>query len=261
MRRPLVVVTREEAPGEGLRGALAARGIESRALPTTRTAPPFDPEPLDRALAELDTFAWLVVTSAHAVAALTAHPAWRCAGLRPRIAAVGSGTAARLREAGVTVDIVGYGAGGAALASTLIDAEREGLRGARILWPRSDQALPDLAARLEDAGARVAAPVAYRTLPARPDSIGWFAEALQQGGVDAVAFLSPSAAFGLASALEAGELGRLRGHATVASLGPTTSAALRSLGAPPQVESPHPDPVALAGALQSRIVMTEGVPR
>lgn len=258
MRRPLVVVTRAESPGEGLRGALAARGVESRALPTTCTAPPFDPEPLDRALAELHAFAWLVVTSAHAVAALAAHPGWRRAGTRPRVAAVGSGTAARLRETGATVDLVGYGTGGASLARTLIDAEGEGLRGARVLWPRSDQALSDLAERLEAAGARVVAPVAYRTLPARPDAIGWFVDALERGDVDAVAFLSPSAAFGLAAALEARDLGRLRRRATVASLGPTTSAALRSLGAPPQVEAPHPDPLALAEALLARLVTTEG---
>lgn len=259
-----MVVTREEGPGDGLRGALAARGCGSKALPTTRTAPPDDRGPLDRALWELGSFAWLVVTSARAVEALTAHAAWRGvweSGTHPRIAAVGCTTAARLQHAGARVHLVSAGPGGVALAEGLIDAERGELRGARVLWPRSDRARPDLAERLEAAGAQVVAPIAYRTLPVRPEETDWFTGALRRSAVDAVAFLSPSAAFGLASALEGDRLGRLREQAAVASFGPTTSAALASLGAPPHVESPDPELHTFAEAMLAFLGSRQGASR
>ncbi len=264
MRRPFVVVTREEGPGDGLRGALAERGCDSKALPTTRTAAPDDAGPLAQALSELGSFAWLVVTSTRAVEALTGHAAWRGvweSGAHPRVAAVGCATAARLQHAGARVDLVSAGPGGVALAEGLIAAQREALRGARVLWPRSDRARPDLAARLEAAGAHVVAPVAYRTLPVRPHETDWFTGALRRGAVDVVAFLSPSAAFGLASALEEKGLIRLRDQAAVASLGPTTSAALASLGAPAHVESQHPEPHAFAEAMLAFLGSRQGAMR
>jgi uroporphyrinogen-III synthase len=261
---PLVVVTRAEAAGEGLRGALAQLGIDSRDFPTTRIEPALDPEPLARAVAGLDAFDWLAVTSVHAVDALGACPAWREAwrrGPRPRVAAVGVATAARLRDAGAPVDVVGDGPGGAALAHRLVTDFGEALRGARVLWPRSDRARPDLGDALEAAGAHLVAPVAYRTVTTAPGVSAWFVDGLARGEIAAVAFLSPSAVSGLAVALGAADLSLLGGRTRVASIGPTTSAALRALGAPPHVESPRPESHVFAEAMLACLGPRQGVLR
>ena len=262
MRKPVVVVTRDEGPRGALRQALADRGADVRALPTTRTAPADDPGPLNDALDAVDTFDWLSFTSARGVDAVAEHPSWRAtwtgAG-RPRVAAVGAATAERLRETGAPVDLEGKGFGGSDLAEEMIEAAGDAVEGARILWPRSDRARPELMEKLQAAGAHVAAPIAYRTLPARPDDLAWFVDALERGDVDAVAFLSPSAASGLASALGTGDLARLTGGPCVASIGPTTSAALRDLAAPPDVEATQPAVEELAAELMAHIEARQGV--
>ncbi len=262
MRKPIVVVTRDEGPDGPLRQALAGRGVDVRALPTTRTEPSENPAPLNDALDAIDTFDWLCFTSARGVEAVAEHPRWRAtrtgAG-RPRVAAVGPATAERLREAGAPVDLEGKGFGGSDLARQVIEAAGDGMSGARVLWPRSDRARPDLLEKLQAAGAQVVAPIAYRVIAARPDDLAWFIDALEHGGVDAIAFLSPSAASGLAAALGAAGLSHLASGSCVASIGPTTSAALRDLGAPPDVEATQPVVATLAEALMAHIEARQGV--
>ena len=257
-----MVVTRDEDPRDALRQALSERGADVRALPTTRTAPAEDPAPLNDALDAIDSFDWLSFTSTRGVDAVAEHPCWRATWTgaeRPRVAAVGPATAERLRETGAPVDLEGRGFGGSDLAGELIDAAGKAVKGARILWPRSDRARPELTEKLQAAGAHVAAPIAYRTLPARPNDLAWFVDALNGGEVDAVAFLSPSAASGLASALGEGDLARLTGGPCVASIGPTTSAALRELGARPDVEATRPAAAELAAELMAHIEARQGV--
>ena len=259
-----MVVTRDEGPRGALRQALSSRGADVRALPTTRSVPPGDPAPLNAALDALDTFDWLTVTSVRGVDAIEGHPGWRAAWTgadRPRVAAVGSATDERLRQTGAPVDLEGRGFGGLDLARELIEVAGETLKGARVLWPRSDRARSELMEQLRTAGAQVAAPIAYQTLPARPGELRWFVQALDRGDVDAIAFLSPSAASSLTAALGADDLSRLAGGLCVASIGPATSAQLRELGAPPDVEATRPSAASLAEDLMTHIDARQGVCR
>jgi uroporphyrinogen III methyltransferase/synthase len=257
---PLVVVTREEGREGALSDRLAALGASVWPLPCTATAAPVDPEPLDTALAALADFDWLVVTSARTVEALLERPGWPAAwtvAARPRVAAVGHATAARLRDAGVPVACEGRG-GGATLAQALLDSGA-GLRGARVLWPRSDRARPELGQALRAAGALLSDPVAYRTRAARPDDLERFLAALDAGRIAAVTFASPSAASGLAELLPGRDLARLRGRTLVASIGPATSAALAERGAPAAVQASRPDAEALAEAVIGSLRVQTGV--
>ena len=72
---------------------------------------------------------------------------------------------------------------------------------------------------------------------------------LEAGEIDGVAFMSPSSARGLAAVLGSEDLSMLAGRVAVASIGPTTSAALIALGAPADVESSARSADALADAL------------
>jgi len=251
--RPVVAVTREEGAEGALGRALRARGFDVLPLATVAVEPPTDPASLSTARELLDRFDWLVFTSGHAVDAFVGHPSWRDLwnglAVRPRLAAVGPATAEHLAKAGLAVDLLPEAAGAGALAEALIAQHGGSLRGVRVLWPRSDIARRELPDRLRAAGAEVSEPVAYRTVPARPDGLGDFRARLETGGVDAVALLSPSAAEGLAAALGTRDLRALAQHTVVASIGPTTSAALRSLGAPPDVEAAPSTAEGMADAL------------
>jgi uroporphyrinogen-III synthase len=160
----------------------------------------------------------------------------------------------------MTVDLVPSDASGSALAAALHDRTGS-LEGRRVLWPRSDIARRELPDGLARAGATVVEPVAYRTVTARPAGLEAFRTRLEAGGVDAVCFLAPSAAEGLAAALRSPDLAVLKGRCLVASLGPTTTRALERLGAPPDVEPAHASAPGLARALRARLALLEGVPR
>ena len=101
------------------------------------------------------------------------------------------------------------------------------------------------------AQARVPDPVAYCTRAVRPAGLPEVLSHLHAGRVDAVTFLSPSSAENLAAVMEDGTLSLLAGRTIVASVGPTTSAALTRLGAAPIVEATDRTAHGLAAALLS----------
>jgi uroporphyrinogen III methyltransferase/synthase len=207
---------------------------------------------------------WLVFTSRHAVEAVFSRRPWaalRSERGRPRIAAVGERTAELVLEQGAPADLVPPVPGASALVKALLDAEGGSLAGRRVFWPRSDIARRELADGLAAAGASVVEAVAYRTVPASPADLESFRTDLHAGGIDAVCFLSPSAAEGLASAFGSDDLAPLRGHCLVASLGPTTSEALARLGAPPDVEAAQVSARSLATALLARLTPLQGASR
>jgi len=146
------------------------------------------------------------------------------------------------------VDLQPATSSAAGLAAAL--TERAGsLKGVRILWPRSDVARRELPDALVAAGAKLSDPPAYRTVAVRPRGLDRFLKSVDEGGIDAVAFLSPSSALGLAAALPSSTLVRLAGKTLIASIGPTTSAALASLGARADVEASERSVRSLAEAV------------
>ena len=236
--RPLahhgVAVTRCEPEHGPLTRRLEVQGARVVRWTSMRLAPPADPRPLERALARLADYDWLVVTSAHAVAAITARFERRPPRLRS--AAVGPGTAAELEAAGWAVDVVGPGPGAEALVRALGE---HGVAGARVLFPAGSLAREALAEGLAGLDVALDRVEAYRTLPVRLDAGACFAQ-LDAGAVDAVTFASPSAVDGLALAFGRETLPAVLERVAVASIGPTTSAALAALGRPADAEASPP---------------------
>lgn len=232
-----VVVTRDEDEDGPLGRALAALGATVRHVPCVEAVPPEDPDALRRAWAGAPGYDWLFVTSARAARAVAA--AQGSAPSRPRlVAAVGERTAEALRQAGIPVDLVGEAGAGA-----LVDAmgARQGLAGARVLFPASDRAREEGPAALAAAGADVTKVIAYRIL-ARAAACRELRSLRTDPAVHALAFTSPSAA-------EA--LGHREGTPTcrIAAIGRTTAAALAALGWTDIVVAPEPDFPSLARAL------------
>jgi len=255
-RRPVVVVTRADAPEGPFTERLAAAGVDVEWLPAISVLPPEDPGPLDEAVARVAAFDWIVFTSVHAVDAVVSHPGWRAAwpdadGSRPRLAAIGPATAGRLAERGHAPALEAADAGGAGLASALLAASGGSLEGVRVLWPCSSIARRTFADEVASRGAALTEVVAYRTVPASAGLAAGVFRRLGTHEIDAIAFFSPSAASSLAAAAGGGTLAALAGRTLVASIGPATSAALRSLGAPPDIEAhPHTAEAMAAGLAQ-----------
>lgn len=261
-REPVVAVTRDERADAGFSRMLSTLGARPLPLQTIAIERVKDTSALAAALENLEHADWIVFTSAHAVDAACGHVAWqrlwRRRPGRARVAAIGRATAAQLGERGVEVDLQPAHASAASLVEAL-RARSGDLRGARIIWPRSDVARRELPDALTDAGAIVTDPPAYRTVVVRPKGLAAFVRSLEAGEIDAVAFLSPSSALGLAASLSGGTLAPLVGRTRLASIGPTTTTALVTLGARADIEPAERTARALADAIVGAIRSRTGV--
>jgi uroporphyrinogen-III synthase len=254
--RPLagrrIVVTRAPEQSEELLARLRDAGVEALSLPLVRFVELTDTAALDETIALLDTFDWLVLTSANAVQFFLA----RCRKLdrwprgdKPKIAAVGPATRAALEAAGLWTAFMPQIFNGEALAAELAPH----LPGRRVLLPRSDRAEADLPAALRAAGATVTEVVAYLTAaPERLDDslIGMIC----QGQVDAVIFFSPSAVQQFAGAVGAETFARIGGRTALAAVGPVTAGAIRKEGSLPSVEAPRATSAGVVEALERHFI-------
>jgi hydroxymethylbilane synthase len=226
-----IVVTRAAEQAGDLSAALAAAGAQPIEIPAIRIEPLIDKPSLaalDAAIAALDSYAWLIFTSANAVQVFCDRAGTAlCLPPSLRVAAVGTATAAALRGRGLRADFVPPKFVGEEVAAGLGD-----VRGARILLPRAETAREALPELLATAGATVDVLPIYRTLPAdfAPDALG-----LLRGGVDVLTFTSGSTVRSFAAALERAGLGGLLAATPVACIGPVTAQTARDLGLTPAV--------------------------
>ena len=221
-----VVVTRAREQAGALTARLVELGANVVEIPTIQIEAPSDWKPLDAALAHLESYDWLIFTSANGVRFFTqrldASPRDLRA-LRARICAIGPATAAALAALHLKVDLMPA----EYVAESVVAAfEKIPLEGARILLPRAAVARDLIPTELEKRGARVTVVEAYRTVPAR--DVHW-PEDLRP---DWVVFTSSSTVENFCSLYGAE---RLQG-ARVASIGPITSATARRLGIEVAVE-------------------------
>ncbi|MBX6331687.1 MAG: uroporphyrinogen-III C-methyltransferase [Gemmatimonadaceae bacterium] len=235
--RPLhgrrVIVTRARAQASALSAELRALGAEGIEAPAIRIEP-LDAAPLERALGRLSTYQWAIFTSQNAVelawGALRRRGGDARAFAGVNVAAVGPATADALLACGLAVDVIPE----RYVAEGLIEAlrARSDVRGARVLFARAEGARELLPAALREMGAEVDEVPVYRSVP-DPEGSEAARAALRDGQVDLVTFTSGSTVrfFVDAVGLEAAR------RARVASIGPITSDAARSLGLTVDVEA------------------------
>jgi uroporphyrinogen-III synthase len=231
LRGKRIVITRAVEQARDLKERLEKLGATVLLLPAVSFSKPSDTAELDRAIGTLESFDWILFTSANAVRFF----AVRCRERgfvpgeekEPRCAAVGPATATAAAAEGFTIDYVAKEFLGSALAREISAA----LSGRRVLLPRSDRAGRELPDSLAAAGANVTEVVAYHTGGLGAVEPGVL-EAVRAGHVDVVSFFSPSAVENLRGELGADILSRLGTQAALAAVGPVTAAALREAGLP-----------------------------
>jgi uroporphyrinogen-III synthase len=251
-----VVVTRSEASDGPLSSELRNLGLPVLLWPAVAVELT-EPGPLEAALAEIDSFQWIVFASRHAVAAVTGLMATLPAGVR--IAAVGQATAQVLRQRGWPVDLLPSESNAAALVDAF--AAEGGLATAtrthtRILYPASSRALPTIAAGLKQLGAEVIQVEAYRTESSNALNIEDCRSWIARGSIGAVTFASPSAVDELEHALGKDDFDRLLSVAAAVAIGPTTARALTERGHTPALA----ESATLQGLAQTthRLLQTRG---
>jgi uroporphyrinogen III methyltransferase / synthase len=208
-----IVVTRAREQSDTMAALLTALGAAVIELPTIEIQPPADSGPLDRAIAELDIYDWLIFTSANGVRFFVDHLD-DLRNLRAKICAIGPATRAAVEALHVKVDLMGkeYVAEGllAAFASHDLD-------GKRILLPRAAVARDLVPVELAKRGAHVDVVEAYRTVP--PEGLSDRIREVFSHRVDCVTFTSSSTVRNFVEAVGT----RLLASAQVVSIGPITS--------------------------------------
>ena len=81
--RPIVALTRDRDGNDRVARTFRQLGARTLSIPTIRIAPPDDPRPLRDALAALDSFDWVVFTSANAANVIIANRIARLLQRRP----------------------------------------------------------------------------------------------------------------------------------------------------------------------------------
>jgi uroporphyrinogen III methyltransferase/synthase len=219
-----IVATRAREQADALASRLSALGAGVVELPTIEIRPPADCAPLDRAIAQLDTYDWLIFTSANGVRFFLDR---LDAGendlrkLRAKICAIGPATRAAVEALHLKVDLMGKEYVAEGMLEAFADHD---LVEKRILLPRAAVARDLVPAELARRGARVDVVEAYRTVP--PEQLAGQAREVLASRPDCVTFTSSSTVRNLVQAAGAEAL---RGI-PVASIGPITTQTARQLG-------------------------------
>ena len=235
-RRPLagrsILVTRPRAQSRPLCDRLRKLGARVLAVPMIAIEPPAPGGRLDRALHDLQTYDWVIVTSANGARACVARAAALGVNLRskprPLWAAVGPATAAVLRRARIRVAMIPSRYLTEAIATEIPDVNRH-----RILLPRTDVASPALVDALRHRGAIVEVVAAYRTVIGPREAGPRIRRLFDTKDVDVVVFTSPSTVRGLVRLL--GGARQALARVTIACIGPVTAGAVTDAGLRPRV--------------------------
>jgi uroporphyrinogen III methyltransferase/synthase len=242
-----VVLTRAREQSDGLTRKLRALGADAVEMPTIEIVPAADYAPLDRAIAELDQYDWLIFTSVNGVRYFVDRldrSGRDLRALRARICAIGEATKHAIEALHLKVDLIGE----EYVAESLVEAFRRfDLNGKRVLLPRAAVARDLLPRKLRERGACVDVVEAYRT--AIPE-----VSATRVTGIFAGPHKPNWITFTSSSTVQnfvriAGS--KLLEGVKVASIGPVTTANAKKLGIEVTVEaSPHTTDGIVAAILQ-----------
>jgi uroporphyrinogen III methyltransferase/synthase len=243
--RPLfgqrVVVTRTREQASDLGRQLLELGADVLEIPTIKIEPPDNKDDLKDALLGLHEYDWVVFTSPNGVTTFFDYFFKAFDDLRDiggvKIAAVGPATAAQLKELHLKVDAMPEEYVSSKIAKALTDFES--IENLRILLMRAEVANRELPKELETLGAIVDDVASYRTVPETEDRNG-AAGKLIEGGADWLTFTSSSTVENFHARFNLPELLKRFPNMRIASIGPETTKAIKSLGLEPTVEArPH----------------------
>ncbi len=225
-----VLITRPRSQADSFADALVGAGFEPVFFPVIEICSFEENVALDRAIAKISCYDWIVFTSVNGVEVFferagSLSPLWREAvGKSVKVAAIGPKTAQRLETHGITPDFVPEEYVAEAILPGLGD-----LRGRWVLLPRAEIARKALPEAILAAGGVAHEIAVYQTVPAEPDQQGL---ATLKSGVDAVTFTSPSTVENFVEIVCRAGLDPLQlpGNPKIVCIGPITQKAAQEAG-------------------------------
>lgn len=237
-RRPLegrtVVVACSAKKIDALGRGLSDLGAQVIPFPVIEAKPVADMGALDRALAALDTYDWLVFTSAYGVSFFVRRMGELGMQTRidalPAVCAIGPATAAAASDSGLRVDLVPA----EYIAEGVVQALRERLGGAgalsgrRFLIARALEGRDTIPVGLRSDGALVDVVPCYQTVCAEPAPD--LLSRIHRCRPDLIVFTSPSAVRNMVGILGQEDGKRMLRETVIAVIGPVTREAVFSFG-------------------------------
>jgi uroporphyrinogen III methyltransferase/synthase len=223
-----VVMTRPERQADDLARLLRAQGAKPIAFPTISINPPADWNELDAALDQLESFHWLIFTSANGVHFFFERLYQKGRDVRDlkgiHICCIGPATARQLDDRGIRVDLVPdeYIAEGILKSFATMD-----LQGRKILIPRAARARDILPETLKKQGAEVTVATTYRTVNSgrkKEELTAW----IDAGDVDVITFTSSSTVTNFVEIM--GQDYKLPSHIKIACIGPVSASTAQKAG-------------------------------
>ncbi len=216
-----IVITRSRSQSPEFRRMLEAAGASVVELPAIEIRPRFSEE-LDKALYDLESFDWLIFTSANAVVIffdqlLRLRPdVARLGFAKPRVCAIGPATAQKIQDFGQTVSLVPAVFQAEGVLEELLKTNGN-LQGVRILLPRAAKAREVLPEELRRRGAVVELIPVYDTVI--PEGSEPAVEKVLARKPDLICFTSSSTVNHFVQMAADSDLRRLR----CAAIGPITA--------------------------------------
>jgi uroporphyrinogen III methyltransferase / synthase len=252
-----ILITRAREHASRFAALLREYGAEPIEVPTIQSIPPSSWEPMDRALAAIGDYDWLIFTSVNGVQAFfarfDAHGGQLTDLQELNVCAIGPATANALRARGLEVDVMPHEYRAEAVVQSLSTLP---IAGKRLLIPRAAVARDVLPRALGACGARVDVVEAYRTvLPS--DSLTLDTRRLiAQGAIDVVTFTSSSTVTNFVTLTGEADLPQLLQAAVIACIGPITADTARSYGLTPTIVS---DEYTIPGLARAIVEYYEGI--
>jgi len=217
-----ILITRARDQAAVFASSLKDLGAEVIELPTIEVVPPVSSKGLDRAIDQIDSYDWLIFTSANGVNFFWRR--WKERGkdhLPPslKICAIGPATAYQLMEKGIEVH---YTPKEFIAEAILKGFEKSMLKGKRVLLARAKEARDVLPEGLKRMGARVDVVEVYRTLKPKGGAKA-LRELLRKRKVNAITFTSSSTVNHFAELLKEEDLQNLLSGIVIACIGPITA--------------------------------------
>ncbi len=241
--RPLfgkrLLIPRPLEQGQETAKAVRNRGAAPLVMPAIELMPPPEPARLREAVQRLESYDWVVFTSANGVDATLraldeAGRDVRAFG-HAKLAAIGPKTAQALRCASLKADLVAERFVAEVLAAELLATSPTPQR---VLLLRALVAREVLPERLRAEGVQVDVVPAYQTRPVSGAAQRALRELIEKRHVDAVLLTSSSMVDSLCAALGE-EAPRLLERVAIATIGPVTSETARAKGLRLDVEAAH----------------------
>jgi uroporphyrinogen III methyltransferase/synthase len=240
--RPLfgqrIVVTRRTGQAGSFAERLTELGADVLEVPAIKITTPTEKDAIVDCLLELNSYDWLVFTSANGVTAFCDIFFRRFQDLRDiggaRIAAVGPATAAKLRELHLQVDLTPEEFTARKIAETF--KKFQDIENVKMCLLRAEVANRDLPDALAEMGAIVDDIAIYKTVVETEDPAG-AGERLLTDGADWVTFTSSSTVEHFHARFDLPKLMKKFPNLKLASIGPETSKAISALGLKPTLEA------------------------